>query len=59
METNIGILLEGVEGEPLFPTPEDYERFCEEYRVKVVPELKKMERALARSWQEAQTRIVD
>lgn len=59
MEKNIGILPDGVEGEPLFPTPEDYERFCERYREKVVPELEKCELARARSWHEAQTRFVD
>lgn len=59
MEKDIEILLEGIESRPLFKTRDDHERFCEQYREKVVPDLKKWERARALSLKEAQTRFVN
>lgn len=47
------------EAEPLFKTEEDYEKFCEEYREKVVPILEEQRRRRILSLQEAQTRIVN
>lgn len=58
MITYIQLIPEGVESEPLFKTEEEYEKFYEEYREKVVPILEENKRKMALSWHDAQHHII-